>query len=95
MPNLFEVHIIVDQTNVFNLFAYIKENKDGKIRPRITCAQTNYGNHPNQPMFTFWKSGEVDEVVEFANSVAKSVIESAISLSPNAFVINAQEMMPR
>lgn len=66
MKGLFEVHLITTPEHQSQLFGFITNlidsNDKSLIRPRPTCAYALYGNYPNQPMFTFWVNGHIDEV---------------------------------
>lgn len=70
IKGLFEVHLITKPEYQSALFGYITNlNNDKLIRPRPTCAHSLYGNHPVQPMLTFWINGSVNEVTETVKGI--------------------------
>jgi len=64
MAPLYEIHLIVFGP-LYRLFEAVSSTEVrvlSVLNPRATVAVTAYGNHPEQPMLTFWYRG--DEVFE-------------------------------
>ena len=78
ISGLFEIHIIVHPQDKALLFAFILDYDGDGIRPRPTCAQTFYGKHPNQPMFTLWLKGNESKIVQEAKQIVKNMENNRI-----------------
>jgi hypothetical protein len=53
--SLFEIHLIVEPTiSVKALTALLPLLPEKATRPRVQVARTRYGQHPVQPMLTYW-----------------------------------------
>jgi hypothetical protein len=81
MKGLFEIHLITKPEYQTPLFGFITNLKNKKlVRPRPTCAHALYGDHPVQPMLTFWLNGSIDEVTKEVISIKSDMITSGIPI---------------
>lgn len=70
----FETHVIVEPCDQGLLFAFVKElSYPGLIQARATCAQTFYGQHPVQPMLTYWYVGLESDATLLAMSMSTNM----------------------
>lgn len=69
----FEVHLITKPALEPELFGYVTDLLHSQsphvIRPRPTCARSLYGDHPVQPMLTFFTTGTVDGVTKLVQEI--------------------------
>lgn len=85
IEGLFEVHLITKPEYQTQLFGYITDlhlNFFAKrlVNPRPTCAHALYGDHPIQPMLTFWVSGESEEVTALVFIIAEDMLQKSIPI---------------
>lgn len=76
---IYEVHLIVSESNEINLFGFILNLRDELlIRPRPTCAKAFYGDYPTQPMLTFKMHGDKEQVFEKVSEITNDMARSNI-----------------
>ena len=81
MSCLYEVHLITSPADQNRLFGYITNIRNPKlINPRPTCANALYGDHPVQPMLTFWFNGTLEQVCDIVTEVKWDMINSEIAI---------------
>jgi hypothetical protein len=80
IPNvngIFEVHLIVHPDDQTKLFSFSMEEstlaQKNCMNLKTTCALSFYGNYPNQPMLTFWVTGDSQDAVKTAINVSKQL----------------------
>ena len=81
MKGIFEVHLITTYEHQTKLFAFITDLDDKRlIRPRPTCAQALYGDHPVQPMLTTWINGTIDDIKSMVELLRLDMIDKGIPI---------------
>ena len=72
--SLFEVHLITAPTvSIEELTALLPLLPEKATRPRVQVARTHYGQHPVQPMLTYWLHGEEAEVRASVDATVKNL----------------------
>ena len=95
MQGAFEIHAILDpETTHQQLREKLDRLPPTAHRPRICEAKTHYGEHPSQPMLTWWLYGPAEDVTASATGTAdalKSIrlkIEATPSMVPDNFELD-------